>query len=223
MKADLHLHTNFSFDGFSSPEEIVEAAIAKKIDCICICDHEEIKGAIKAIEYAQSKPILVIPGIEIKSKSGDILGLNIKKIIPNKLSAKATILEILKEGGLPVIAHPFDWAFPFKEIDKYKDFFKEKQVGIEVFNASLFLSPSNHRALEFAKELDLFFTAGSDAHSSDFVSKAYLEIPGENLTTEEVLVKVKNKEAKVVFEKTTFLEKILHHIKINIAKVKNKL
>jgi len=223
MKADLHLHTNFSFDGFSSPEEIVEAAIAKKIDCICICDHEEVEGAAKAIEYAQSKPVLVIPGIEIKSKSGDILGLNVEKIIPNQLSAKETILEILKEGGLPVIAHPFDWAFHFKEIERYKDFFKEKQVGIEVLNACLFLNSSNDRALKFAKESNLFFTAGSDAHSSFFVGKAYLEIPGENLTKKEVLEAIKAKNVKVRFEQVGFFEKALDHIKRNIAKVINKL
>jgi len=32
MKIDLHIHTNFSWDGFSSPKEVVDLAIQKGID-----------------------------------------------------------------------------------------------------------------------------------------------------------------------------------------------
>ena len=74
MKIDLHIHTKFSWDGFSSPREVVDAAIQKGIDCICITDHNEIKGAIEAMKYGFDKNILVLPGIEILSLDGDILG-----------------------------------------------------------------------------------------------------------------------------------------------------
>lgn len=221
MKLDLHLHTSFSFDGLSSPKEIVEAAISKGLDAICITDHGETRGAEEAIKILTNNSILIIPGIEIKSREGDILGLNIKKIIPNGLSAKETIEIIVKEGGLPVIAHPFDPIFHFRGIEKFKDFLKEKGVAIEAWNASIFLDSSNKKAIKFAEELNLPVVVGSDSHSANFIGKAYLEIPGDNLSTERVIEEIKKKNIKVCFEKIDFFEKLDDHIKRNLAKVKN--
>ncbi len=221
MRADLHLHTNYSFDGLSSVKEILETAIARKIDCICITDHEKTIGAEEAINLGSNKSILVIPGIEIKSKEGDILGLNIRKKISNGLSAKETIESIIKEGGFPVIAHPFDPIFGFKAIERYKDFLKEKGVAIEAWNASVFLDSSNEKAVKFADGLNLPFTAGSDSHSSRFVGKAYLDIPGENLSVENVIEEIKKRNVKLGFEKIDFFEKLSDHIKRNLAKIKN--
>ena len=82
MKCDLHVHTSYSYDSWIPPKEMVEAAIKKGVDCLAICDHGEVKGALEAIEYAKGKPILIIPGIEVKSKEGDILALNVKEKIP---------------------------------------------------------------------------------------------------------------------------------------------
>lgn len=88
-----------------------------------------------------------------------------------------------------------------------------------MLNASIFGS-GNKKALDFAKKYDLPFTAGSDAHSPDFVGKAYLEIPGENLSLEEIILKIKNKSCKIGSEKVNFLEKLIDHTKRNIAKLK---
>jgi len=220
MRADLHIHTNFSYDGLPSPKEVVEMAILKKIDCIAICDHGEVKGAIEAQEFAKEKNILIIPGIEIKSQEGDILGLNLKEKIPDKLSAKETIEKIIRAGGFPVIPHPFDFFIYFKGIENLASFFQERGVAIEVFNASLFFSFSNFEAQEFAKKHNLSFTAGSDSHCLDFLGKAYLEIPKENLKIEEVLEEIKKKNVKIAFEKISHWEIFGDHLKRNIAKLR---
>jgi hypothetical protein len=221
MKADLHIHTIFSYDGLPSPEEVVEAALLKKIDCIAICDHGEVQGAFQAQKFAKNKSILVIPGIEIRSKDGDILGFNVQKKIPDGLSTKETIEEILKQGGMAAIAHPFDYFLPFSQIEKYISFFKEKKVAIEVVNGSLFFNFANLDAQSFAKDHNLPFVAGSDAHSIDFIGKAYLEIPGENLSIEEVLKNIQNKNVKVKVEKISLWSKFGDHLKRNIAKLRN--
>lgn len=221
MKADLHIHTIFSYDGLPSPEEVVETAILKKIDCIAICDHGEIQGALLAQKFAKEKPILVIPGIEIKSKDGDILGLNIQKKIPDGLSTKETIEEILKQGGMPAIAHPFDYFLPFSQIEKYVSFFKEKKVAIEIFNGSLFFNFSNLEAQNFAKKHNLPFIVGSDAHSLNFIGKAFLEIQKDCNSIEQVLEEIKNKNTKVGFEKISLWSKFGDHLKRNLAKLRN--
>ena len=204
----------------NSPQEIVTVAVSRGIDCICITDHQETGGAIEALRFAFSKPILVIPGIEIRSREGDILGLNVKEKIPKGLSAKETIREINRCGGMAVIAHPFAWPHNFR--GDLRKLFKESSgfsLAIEVFNASI---PDifNKKALRLAKELDLPFTVGSDAHGVGFVGRAFLEIPGNNLSSEEVLEEIRKKSGRIVKEKTSFLEKIKWEAKRNIQKLK---
>ena len=39
MKSDFHMHTNFSTDSDSAPEQMIEGAIQKGLQTICITDH----------------------------------------------------------------------------------------------------------------------------------------------------------------------------------------
>lgn len=215
MKCDLHCHTLYSFDSWVKPEKMIEAAIKKGIDCLAITDHNEIKGALEAIEYAKGKPILIIPGIEVKTKEGDILGLNVKEIIPNGLSAKETIKKIKEAGGIAIIPHPFGWACSFKK--NLADIVAEID-GIEALNASLF-GKGNKKALDFCKKYNLPFTAGSDAHSPNFIGKCYLEIAGKNLSIGEVINQIKNKNAKIGGKEANFFEKLIDRTRRNLAKI----
>jgi len=215
MKCDLHVHTSYSFDSTSLPKEMVEAAIKKGIDCLAICDHDVIGGVKETILAAQGKPILIIPGIEIKTKEGDILGLNVTKVIPKNFSAKETIKRIKEAGGIAIIPHPFGWFCSFKgDLENLID----NIDGLEVFNSSIFGS-GNKKAIALAKKYNLPFTCGSDAHFPSFVGQCYLEIPGQNLSLEEVLKKIKNREGKIGGEAANFFEKIIDHSKRNIAKI----
>ena len=42
MRADFHVHTSFSRDSDSAPEKMIQAAIQKGLQTICITDHEDI-------------------------------------------------------------------------------------------------------------------------------------------------------------------------------------
>jgi len=204
MKADLHIHTTFS-DGISSPKEMVEAAIEKGINCICITDHGETKGAVEAMKFGFDKNILVIPGIEVLSKSGDILGINIKKIIPNGLSVQETIKEIRKQNGIAIIPHPFD-----RPLVGFWGGGKEIQTldldGIEIFNASVFFNFSNKKASKFSQINNLSFTAGSDAHRKEFVGRGYLETSENILSEKDLITAIMNKKVKIGGEHLNFFE-----------------
>lgn len=77
---DLHIHTNIS-DGVLSPKEVIDEAYRNNASVISIADHDTIDAYTDEIfEYAKSKNIILIPGVEISAKaerSGvHILGYN---------------------------------------------------------------------------------------------------------------------------------------------------
>ena len=215
MKCDLHIHTLYSYDSSSLPKEMVDMALKRGINCLAITDHGQIKGAIEAIDYAKGKPILIIPGIEVKTKEGDVLGLNIREKIEDGLRAKEAIEKIKKLRGTVIIPHPFALFYPF--LCKIEEIL-ELIDGIEVLNASVF-GAGNKKALKLAEKFNLPFIAGSDAHFPNFVGKVFLEIPGENLSIEEILEKIKKREGKLGGKEASFFEKFFDHGRRNIIKI----
>ena len=51
-RADLHLHTIYSYDGTTSVPAVLSRAKQLGLDVIAITDHDEIEGALKAMEIA---------------------------------------------------------------------------------------------------------------------------------------------------------------------------
>ena len=47
ITSDYHMHTTFSGDGEGTPEEMTEAALRKKLQAICITDHEDYEMCIR--------------------------------------------------------------------------------------------------------------------------------------------------------------------------------
>ena len=89
MKCDLHIHSNCS-DGIFSPEQIVEMAKEKGLDCIAVTDHDTVLGVRRAMEKGKELGVKVLVGVEISTVSscGDvhILAYNLETppILPKK-------------------------------------------------------------------------------------------------------------------------------------------
>ena len=83
MKADLHIHSNWS-DGSLGIREIVRLAKTLGLQAISITDHDTMAGQMEAIEEGKRQGLLVINGVEISAFNPDsgrkvhILGFNIK-------------------------------------------------------------------------------------------------------------------------------------------------
>jgi len=73
IKADLHMHTNFS-DGRLSPQQLIDLAKKYGISIISITDHDNVNALSEAVKYGKSKNVQVIPGVEISS---DFKGMEI--------------------------------------------------------------------------------------------------------------------------------------------------
>ena len=73
-KADLHIHTIYSWDGTCTVEAVLkQAAHIAGLDVIAITDHDEIQGALEAVDLAPRYGIEVIPGCEISTADGHLL------------------------------------------------------------------------------------------------------------------------------------------------------
>lgn len=96
MKADLHIHSEYSFDGSESLDKIIELAKAADIEVISICDHNTTE-----VYKTDEHDIRIIPGIEIDCYFND------------------TIIHLLGYG-----INPFNEAYKelrshyFKELDR---------------------------------------------------------------------------------------------------------
>lgn len=67
MRADLHIHSEFS-DGKYAPARVIEYAAQSGLDVIALTDHDTVDGIQEALTAAQQYPALhVIPGVEIST------------------------------------------------------------------------------------------------------------------------------------------------------------
>jgi predicted metal-dependent phosphoesterase TrpH len=111
-RADLHVHTVYS-DGMMSAEMLVNLAVADpNLDIIAVTDHDTMVGYHVASDYLEAMPefqgsLELIPGEEISTRDGHVLGLWLEHEIPPGLSASETVEAIHEQGGVAVAAHPF--------------------------------------------------------------------------------------------------------------------
>ncbi|MHA2408443.1 MAG: PHP domain-containing protein, partial [Candidatus Ranarchaeia archaeon] len=76
-KIDIHMHTWYSSDGVHTPTEMVKAAAECGLHAIAITDHDNVKGHREAMAAGHRFGVIVIPGIEISTSEGHLLGLGV--------------------------------------------------------------------------------------------------------------------------------------------------
>ena len=161
LTLDLHVHSDASHDGRLRPAEIIAAARAAGLDGVAICDHDTFPD-LTGVEIPED--FLLIPGVEISTDLGHILGLlfDAPPEIPKNRSAADAIDAIHAAGGLAVLAHPFQHSRDEERLTPLIG----KLDGVEVFNARAARKnrDANDRALDFCVQNDLAPFAGSDAH-----------------------------------------------------------
>jgi len=172
VKADLHVHTVYSNDSVITPKELVFYARKRGLTAVAVTDHNQVEGARK---IAKETDFLVIPGMEISSLNGHIVGLNVEEPIPRRLSPQETVDRIHQAGGIAVACHPF---VLFKgSIGKHVT---AKFDAVETINSSAFpFRSSTERANELAERLRLPKVAGTDAHYGPVIGQAYTLINSE--------------------------------------------
>lgn len=178
IKLDLHIHSAASADGRMSPDEILYRCREEGLQGAAVCDHDRVMSEDRA-----DADFLWIPGVEVSTDYGHLLGLFVTVPIPAG-DFVAAVEAIHAAGGIAVLAHPFarrregDALLPILPL----------LDGIEVYNSRAMRknSRANVMAEEFAAVHGLCRFAGSDAHVAEEVGMAYVLLEADELSAEAV-------------------------------------
>jgi predicted metal-dependent phosphoesterase TrpH len=180
-RVDLHSHTGHSKDSLLPAADLLIAAAARGMAAIAVTDHDSLGGAEQAAALAERQPerfggIAVLPGSEIKTCEGEIIGLFLRRDVPRGLSPEETIAAIREQGGLVIVPHPLDRlrGSRLREVALHR--IAHLVDAVEGLNARTTLPVDNARARRFAHTHGLALTAGSDAHVAREAGTAYLEL-----------------------------------------------
>jgi len=175
LKLDLHVHTYYSEDATTTLKETVHHAKKNGLDGVAVTDHDTLRGALK---LAKKNQLIIIPGLEIETRRGHILALNITTLIPPKLSITETVQKIHDAGGIAVVAHP---AVVIKTGLGQKITRDLNLDAIEVINSAAFpFLLSTYLSHRLAERLGLPQTAGSDAHHALEIGTAYTLVDADS-------------------------------------------
>jgi predicted metal-dependent phosphoesterase TrpH len=164
--ADLHMHSEHSWDCTTPIDELLDAALAAGLGALALTDHNTIAGGLEARARAVERglPLHVVVGSEIKTAAdGELIGLFLHEEVPRGLTFAETLERIHAQGGVVYVPHPFDHF----HTTPARALLEEHAAAIDVVetaNARLWLEHDNRAAERFAKEHGLRRGAGSDAH-----------------------------------------------------------
>ena len=210
LKIDFHVHTCYSRDSSITLKQVVSFAKKRGLDGVSITDHNTIEGALKL----KTRDILVVPGIEISTLQGHLLGINVNTHIPAKHGMEETIQMIHKAGGIAVAPHPtaFYKSPPSRKVKSYD--------AIETINASSIpFSVLTYFSKRFAEDLGLPQTGGSDSHYAPEIGSAYTVVDAGN-DIDEVVNAVKRGAAFPTGNRVSWKIR-LERTKISLKRRKN--
>ncbi|MCX8175925.1 MAG: PHP domain-containing protein [Candidatus Bathyarchaeota archaeon] len=184
IKIDTHVHTIFSGDSLVTVEGALYVSKIKGLDCICITDHDTVKVTEKFSRECLKNDVIVIPGIEVTTKEGHLVGLGVTQPVKPKLSAVETAEKIREAGGLVVIPHPENSFKHSLKLDK-DILFEVKPNAIEALTVvQTLVKPSLNKLI---KTLNVPIIAGSDSHIPHTLGSVYTIVEVKEKSVEDIL------------------------------------
>ena len=180
FRIDLHVHSKFSGDNDSEPEELIIQALSRELDGIAFTEHYSY-GASEPIEPLREKyknSIKIFRGVEFSSAEGHclIFGVDTDKLSINYAPVQELTRMVNEAGGVLIPSHPYRKGTSLE--DAIQDV--RGLCAIEGYNGCN-MHVFNAKAVEMAKTLNLPYTGGSDAHFPEEVGSCFTEF-GEKVT-----------------------------------------
>ncbi len=173
FKLDLHVHSANSGDNDADPEETIVHAIQRGLHGIAFTEHYSY-GASEPVELLKEKyarQILILRGVEFSAAEGHCLvfGVNTDKLSMKYAPIRDVVAKVHEAGGVAIPSHPY------RSINSIGDLIRTLDLcAIEGFNGCN-MNAFNEKALDAAREMNISFTGGSDAHTSSEVGSCYTE------------------------------------------------
>jgi hypothetical protein len=181
---NLHTHTTCS-DGISDYESIIQEALKLNFQFIAITDHTygevgpclqsggkcDFRICDEVLEKCRRETrLLCLPSQEVTSQV-HILAIGINKAIGGEWPRAEQIKEIHRQGGLAILAHPYNGP----------EVLSEAEIAALGFDAIECLPANNQEGKvwrEMAQRLNLPCVYGSDAHYAGILKVAYNNCQG---------------------------------------------
>ncbi|MFP4608179.1 MAG: CehA/McbA family metallohydrolase [Candidatus Natronoplasma sp.] len=198
MRFDLHIHSVYSGDSRCKPKEIIKVAEERGLKGIALMDHNTIKGYEVAKKV--DTEIIIVPGVEVTTPDGHILGLGLQEDIGKQPSILEAVDTVREHGALAVAAHPYRFWSGIGE----DNVLENDWDAIEGMNGRGW-GIRNRQAQVLAERLELPVTGGSDSHRLKTVGKTYTILKDVE-SWEDVIEKVKSGETEVGGENRTLTQ-----------------
>lgn len=170
LRIDMHVHTRYSGDSWLDPAAVVSIAKARGLDGIAVTDHGTIRGGLEARAANRDPAFTVVVGAEYATDCGHVVGLflerelELARVAGQVLRYAAVVDAIHAQGGIAVLAHPFQVRLDLAE----RAFSAEARAdAIETLNARAVAArnqAANAQAAEFAAKHGIPPLGCSDAH-----------------------------------------------------------
>ena len=194
LKAQLHSHSmEDRMDGCLkySAKGLIDDVTSKGFEVLAFTFHDQFFYPDELVEYAASKNVLLIPGVEMTIEGKHVLVYGVKE----KPSIN-TFEELRKLDNVLIVApHPY---FP-----RHHSLNDKLLKNIDIFDAiehsSIYLSYLNYnkRAVRVAKKFNKTLLGMADVHNIDLVDKTYSLIDAEK-TVSGVIKAIKEGKVEVV-------------------------
>jgi len=174
FKIDLHVHSKYSGDTDSEPEESVIRAVELGLNGIAFTEHYSYEASepVEALKEKYRDAITIFRGVEFSSEEGHclIFGVDTDRLLARHAPIKDVLNIVTRAGGVVIPSHPYRRGNSLGE--KVRGL--PGLCAIEGYNGAN-LSAFNEKALETAEYLGIPYTGGSDAHEPREVGSCFTE------------------------------------------------
>ena len=177
-KVDLHVHSKYSGDNASEPEESILKAIDLKLDGLAFTEHYSYEASepVERLKEKYRDAIRIFRGVEFSSAGGHclIFGVNTDTLPLRHASFEELVRIVNDAGGVVIPSHPYRIGNSLGDI-----IHTVKGIcAVEGYNGCN-MHAYNAQAVRAAASLSLPYTGGSDAHAPEEVGQCYTEFDTE--------------------------------------------
>jgi len=185
MLIDMHIHTRRgSSCSVLHTKDLVRRAKEIHLDAVCITDHNTTKAVERAKRIGKEQDLLVLGGIEVRCREGDVLVFGLDNSPHSGIKAQDLVSLVNREGGVTIPAHPFRSSAPSLGSKIFEVYGFD---AIEVLNGNS-NDDENMMALEASQKLRLPGTGGSDSHSVKHIGRCVTEFEDNDIKNEQELI-----------------------------------